>query len=101
MEVHIPTLPDATTGIEKGGSLRPRPPVPLRRSRPGGRGATTSWTTTSAAVGMHVRIAISRTTTHVSHVRLQVGMVEGATDPDNRLPSILRATCRPTLESCA
>ena len=61
MEVHIPTLPDATLGIEKGGSLRSRPPVPARRSRPGGRDATTSRKTTYAVADMHVRTAISRT----------------------------------------
>ena len=60
--MHIPTLLDATPGIEKGGSLRSRPPVPARRSRPGGRGATASRTTASARGGpartKHVRAHI-------------------------------------------
>ena len=54
LAVHIPTLPDATTGIEKGGSLRSRSPVPARRSRPGGRDATESRTTTYAVAEVHV-----------------------------------------------
>ncbi len=61
MEVHIPTLPDATPGIGIGGSLRSRPPVPARRSRPGGRGATYSRTTTCKVADVHVRIPFSRT----------------------------------------
>ncbi len=67
--VHIPTLPDATPGIEKGGSLRPRPPVPARRSRPGGRGATENRPTTYEVADMHVRSGVSRTSGSVSHVR--------------------------------
>ena len=46
MAVHIPNPPGAIPGTEKGGSLRSRPPLPARRSRPGGRGAITSRTTT-------------------------------------------------------
>ena len=38
--VHIPILPRGTPSVQGGGSLRPRPQVPARRSRPGGRGAT-------------------------------------------------------------
>ena len=74
MEVHIPTLPDATPGIEKGGSLRPRPPFPARRSRPGGRGATQIRTTTCEVEDMHVRIAFQRTCTPNSHVRFRIGI---------------------------
>ena len=67
--MHIPTSADATAGIEKWGSLRARPPVPLRRSRPGGRDATESRTTTCAVAVVHSRTAISRTCTTSSHVR--------------------------------
>ena len=67
--VHIPTTADATAGIEEGGSLRPRPPFPARRSRPGGRGATTIRTTTCAVADVHVRTGNSRTLGSVSHVR--------------------------------
>ncbi len=67
--MHIPTSADATAGIEKGGSLRPRPPVPVRHSRPGGRGATIIRTTTYAVADMHVRSGNSRTSGSVSHVR--------------------------------
>ena len=68
--MHIPTSADATTGIEKGGSLRSRPPFPARHRRPGGRGATASRTTTCAIPVVHVRTGISRTSTTISHVRL-------------------------------
>jgi len=84
MEVHIPTFADATPGIEIGGSLRPRLPVPARRRRPGGRGPTYSRATTSAVADMHVRLAISRTRTSVSHVRLRFGIGRVA----RRLPVI-------------
>ena len=68
--VHIPTSADATTGIEKGGSLRSRPPSTARHRRPGVRGATASRTTTCAIPVVHVRTGISRTSTTVLHVRL-------------------------------
>ena len=71
--MHIPPLPDATPGIEKGGSLRSRPPVPVRHSRPGGRDATTIRTTTYAVADMHVRSGVSRTSGSVSHVRSPTG----------------------------
>ena len=72
-EVHIPTPLDATPGIEKGGSLRTRPSSPARHSRPGGRGVTTSRTTTCVADDMHVRTPIPRTWGALSHVRLRRG----------------------------
>ena len=85
MEVHIPALPDATPGIEIGGSLRPRPPVPARRSRPGGRGATQIRTTTCQVADMHVRIAVQRTCTPVSHVRFRIGVGPCPTAVKSRL----------------
>ena len=68
--MHIPTSADATTGIEKGGSLRPRPPFPARHRHPGGRGTTAIRPTTCVATAVHVRTAIPRTSTTISHVRL-------------------------------
>ena len=85
LEVHIPTLPDATPGIEEGGSLRSRPPVLARRSRPGGRDATESRTTTCAVAEVHVRIAFSCTCPSISHVRLWNGIRAGANSTDRRL----------------
>ena len=85
--VHIPTSADATAGIEKRGSLRPRPPVSARRSRPGGRGATTIRTTTCAVADMHVRTWVSRTSGSVSHVRPSHGTGRSAPlagQPPNR-----------------
>ena len=69
LAVHVPNPPGATPGTEKGGSLRPRPQVPARRSRPGGRGATTNRTMICVVAGLHVRNACSRTCTRMSHVR--------------------------------
>ena len=68
-DVHIPTSADATAGIERRGSLRSRPPLPARHSRPGGRDATIIRTTTYAVADMHVRSGVSRTPGSVSHVR--------------------------------
>ncbi len=72
--VHIPTSADATAGIEKGGSLRSRPPVPVRHSRPGGRDATIIRTTTYEVADAHVRNGFSCTCTPISHVRLWIGI---------------------------
>ena len=74
MSVHIPTLPDAALGIETGGSLSPRTPVPALGSRLGGRGATEIWTTTCEVTDVHLRIAAPRTCTPISHVRFWIGI---------------------------
>ena len=59
---------------KKGGSLRPRPQFPARRSRPGGCGATENRTATCEVEDVHVRVAFPRTCTPVSHVRLWIGI---------------------------
>ncbi len=64
--VHIPTLPRGTPSVQGRGSLRPRPQVPARRSRPGGRGATAIRQTACAVAGVHVRNACPRTRTPMS-----------------------------------
>ena len=71
--VHIPTVAVPYEACRIGGSLRPRPPVPVRHSRPGGRGATIIRTTTYAVADMRVRSGVSRTSGSVSHVRRSHG----------------------------
>ena len=73
MAVHIPTV---TVPYEacRIGSLRPRPPFPARRRRPGGCGATTIRTTTYEVADMHVRNGFPCTCTPTSHVRLWIGI---------------------------
>ena len=87
MGVHMPNLPMPHQASRRGGSLRPRPPVPARRSRPGGRDATESRTTTCEVADVHVRIAFPRTCTPISHVRFWIGI--GSVE--NRLR--IAATC--------
>ena len=54
MGVHIPTLPDAARGIERGGSLRSRPHAPARHRRSGGRSATARRRATCGTVGVPI-----------------------------------------------
>ena len=49
----IPTLPDAAPGIERGGSLRSRPPAPARHRRSGGRDPTARRPTTPVSGCVH------------------------------------------------
>ena len=75
-----------TKAPKKGGRLS-RPPVPARRSRPGGSDATESRTTTCAVAEVHVRIAFSRTCPSISHVRLRIGIRARSNSTDRRLVS--------------
>ena len=68
-----PNLRRCHNGHRKRWVATGTPPFPARRSRPGGRGATASRTTTCVAGNLHVRTAIPRTCGSSSHVRLHPG----------------------------
>ena len=61
-----PTLPDAVPGIERGGSLPPRPHPPERHRRSGGRCTTAKQPATSGTSGAHMEAAFSCTCTPMS-----------------------------------
>ena len=61
-----PTLPDAVPGIERGGSLPPRPHPPERHRRSGGRGATATPPATCGIGGAHIGMAMPCTSTPMS-----------------------------------
>ncbi len=64
--MHIPTLPRGTPSVQGGGSLRPRPQVPARRSRPGSRGPTGSRPASCGFPGSHARVRFPCTSTPMS-----------------------------------
>ena len=96
--MHIPTPLDAITGIERGGSLRSRPPFPARHSRPAGRGTTAIQTKTCVDEALHVRTAIPRT----SGLLYMCGFIRAPTRPfrvlDQPPASIPSATLKTALE---
>ena len=61
-----PTLPDAVPGIERGGSLPPRPHPPERHRRSCGRGATATPPATCGIGGAHIGMAMPCTSTPMS-----------------------------------
>ena len=85
MGVHIPTLRDATPGIQRGGSLRSQPQVPAWHHRPGDRGTTARPPITCGTSPVHVRNAFPRTSTPMSHVRSRHGPGRLQIDSNSRL----------------
>ena len=61
-----PTLPDAVPGIERGGSLPPRPHPLERHHRSCGRGATSTPPATCGIGGAHIGMAMPCTSTPMS-----------------------------------
>ena len=78
-----PTLPDAVPGIERGGSLPPRPDPPERHRRSCGRGATATPPATCGIGGAHIGMAMPCTSTPMS-------MCTRGTPPT---PAVRRSRC--------
>ena len=99
MEVHIPTLADATPGIERGGSLRSRPQVPARHGRSAAGAATARRPMTCGIGSVHIRTALLCTWTPISHVHSRPAPDLAGSGSGNGRPSRSSASPRTTSKS--